>query len=50
MENEAQLGWLIDHIYRSRQKPEELVDIGEIDGEGPVEGLRLELGDIWLGV
>ena len=56
VENGARLGWLIDadrrtiHIYRPEREPEELVDMDQIVGEGPVEGFVLELGDIWRGL
>jgi Uma2 family endonuclease len=53
MENGAALGWLIDpdtrtlYIYRPGQDAEELVNVDHVAGEGPVEGFRLELADIW---
>lgn len=56
MENGASLGWLIDadkrrvYVYRPGQDTEELVGVDHIDGEGPVEGFRLELADIWEGL
>jgi Uma2 family endonuclease len=56
MENGAALGWLIDpdirtvYIYRPGQEAEELVGVDHVSGEGPVDGFRLELGDIWQGV
>jgi Uma2 family endonuclease len=56
MENGASLGWLIDadsrtvYIYRPGQDPEEFVGVDHVTGEGPVEGFRLELADIWQGV
>jgi len=56
IDNGAQLGWLIDadhrtvYIYRRAQKPEELVEVGHVVGEGPVEGFRLELNEIWQGL
>jgi Uma2 family endonuclease len=56
MENGASLGWLIDpdartvHIYRPGQDAEELVNVDHVAGEGPVEGFRLELADIWEGL
>jgi Uma2 family endonuclease len=56
MENGASLGWLIDsdnrtvYIYRPGQDPEELVNVDHFTGEGPVEGFRLELSDIWEGL
>jgi Uma2 family endonuclease len=56
MENGASLGWLIDadnrtvYIYRPGQEPEELANVDHVAGEGPVEGFRLELADIWQGL
>jgi Uma2 family endonuclease len=56
MENGAALGWLIDpdtrtvYIYRPGQDAEELVNVDHVAGEGPVEGFRLELADIWRGL
>ena len=56
MENGAALGWLIDadrrtiYIYRPAHAPQELVDADHVVGEGPVEGFRLELADIWQGL
>jgi Uma2 family endonuclease len=53
MDNGVVLGWLIDadhrtiHVYRPGREPELLVDVDRIDGEGPVEGFRLELSRIW---
>lgn len=53
IENGASLGWLIDadrrtvYVYRPGKEPEELAGMDRIDGEGPVAGFRLELGDIW---
>jgi len=53
IDNGATLGWLIDadrrtvYVYRPGREPEKLVDIDHIDGEGPVDGFRLELTDIW---
>jgi Uma2 family endonuclease len=53
IENGAALGWLIDpdrrtiHVYRPGTEPELLVGVDHIDGEGPVEGFRLELEYIW---
>jgi Uma2 family endonuclease len=56
MENGASLGWLIDpdkrtvYIYRPGLEVEELADADHVVGEGPVEGFRLELADIWEGL
>jgi Uma2 family endonuclease len=56
MENGAALGWLIDadrrtvYVYRPAHPPQELVDADHVVGEGPVEGFRLELADIWQGL
>lgn len=55
MENGAELGWLIDTdrrtvmIYRQGCQPERLVNPDAVDGEGPIEGFRLELPEIWAG-
>jgi Uma2 family endonuclease len=49
MRNGAQLGWLIDadrrivHLYRPGRQVEELRGASMIEGEGPVEGFRLDL-------
>jgi Uma2 family endonuclease len=51
--NGAALGWLIDadrrtvYVFRPGKEPEELVDLDHIDGEGPVQGFRLELSAVW---
>ena len=56
IDNGAALGWLIDadrrtvYVYRPAREPEELVNIDHVNGEGIVEGFRLELGDIWQGL
>jgi Uma2 family endonuclease len=56
MANGAALGWLIDadrqtvYIYRPQREPVELTSIDHVDGEGPVDGFRLELNDIWAGL
>jgi Uma2 family endonuclease len=56
MENGAGLGWLIHpdtrtvYIFRPGQEPEALVDVDHVEGEGPVEGFRLDLTDIWKGL
>jgi len=56
MSNGARLGWLIDadprtmYIYRPGQQTEELKEIDYVLGEGPVEGFRLELTEIWRGL
>jgi len=53
IDNGAALGWLIHtkrrtvYIYRPGREPEELVDVDHVDGEGPVDGFRLELARIW---
>jgi len=54
--NGAALGWLIDadkrtvYLYRPGRDPERLVNVDHVDGEGPVEGFRLDLTDIWQGL
>ena len=56
MNNGSRLGWLIDadrrtmYIYRPGQQTEELKEIDYVLGEGPVEGFRLELTEIWRGL
>ena len=56
IENGAALGWLIDadqrtvYIFRPGKDPERLKDVDHVDGEGPVEGFRLELSAIWQGL
>ena len=53
IDNGAALCWLIDadrrtvYIFRPGKEPEQLVGLDHVDGEGPVEGFRLELSDIW---
>jgi Uma2 family endonuclease len=56
IENGAALGWLIDadhqtvYIYRPGREPERLTGADHVDGEGPVEGFRLDLTGIWQGL
>jgi Uma2 family endonuclease len=56
MRNGAQLAWLIDadhgvvSIYRPGKPVEELRGADAIDGEGPVEGFRLDLEPVWQGL
>ena len=56
LENGAVLGWLIDpdhrtvYVYRPGQEPDALVNVDHVIGEGPVEGFRLDLADIWEGL
>jgi Uma2 family endonuclease len=56
IENGAALGWLLDadrrtvYVYRPGQEPDRLADIDHVAGEPPVEGFRLDLGDIWRGL
>ena len=51
--NGVDLGWLIDPrtqtvtVYRPQQEPEARQGITSIAGEGPVEGLVLDLSPIW---
>jgi Uma2 family endonuclease len=53
MSRGAQLGWLIDPmrklamIYRPGQEPETLLKPEFLQGEGPLEGFRLEMKDFW---
>ncbi len=52
-DNGAALGWLIDadrrtvYVYRPGAPPEEHVAADHIEGEGPVDGFRLDLNRIW---
>jgi Uma2 family endonuclease len=54
--NGVPLAWLIDgetksvFIYRPGVAVEERRNITELDGEAPVKGFRLDLGDIWEGL
>ena len=56
IDNGVALGWLIDadqgtvYVYRPGKDPERLVGVDHVDGEGPVEGFRLDLTDIWQGL
>ncbi|MBI3470930.1 MAG: Uma2 family endonuclease [Candidatus Solibacter usitatus] len=53
MADGARIGWLIDadnraaYIYRQGQDPERLVAPERLSGEGLVQGLVLELAEIW---
>jgi Uma2 family endonuclease len=53
MENGVLLGWLLDaddrtaYIYRPGREPEQLAGPDRLAGEGPVEGLGLDLKEIW---
>lgn len=55
IENGADLGWLIDPdrrtvtVYRPGHVPEKLVNPDAIVGEGPTEGFRLDLVEVWDG-
>ena len=54
--NGVQLGWLIDgdtksiFIYRPGAEVEERQGVSHLDGEGPVNGFRLDLTHIWEGL
>jgi len=54
--NGVELGWLIDgdarwvYVYRGSSEPRIVANAGSIAGEGPVEGLVLQLGEIWEGL
>ena len=54
--NGVKLAWLIDgdtksiFIYRPKAPVEECRGVTQIDGEGPVEGFRLDLTKIWEGL
>ena len=49
----VELGWLIDPrtqtvtVYRPQQEPETRQGIMNMAGEGPVEGLLMDLSPIW---
>jgi len=49
----AQLGWLIDPkrklamIYRPGQEPETLLRPEFLEGDGPIQGFRLEMRELW---
>ena len=51
--NGAELGWLIDpetrtvEVYRPNREPELMRGIDSVAGEGPVEGLVLDLRTVW---
>ncbi len=51
--NGVQLGWLFDprrrqvHVYRPEQEPEVLDDPKSLSGEDVMEGLVVDLSDIW---
>jgi Uma2 family endonuclease len=53
MERGAQLGWLIDPrrklamIYRPDQEPETLLRPEFLEGDGPIQGFRLEMREFW---
>ena len=53
MSRGAQLGWLIDPkrklamVYRPGQEPETLLKPEFLDGEGPIQGFRLEMVEFW---
>jgi Uma2 family endonuclease len=53
VDNGASLAWLVDpepravEIYRPGREPETLIDIETVAGEGPVEGLVLDLRPVW---
>jgi Uma2 family endonuclease len=54
--NGVELGWLIDgdarrvYVNRGNSEPRIVADAESIAGEGPVEGLVLQLGEIWEGL
>jgi Uma2 family endonuclease len=53
MSRGAQLGWLIDPrrklamIYRTGHEPETLLQPEFLDGDGPIHGFRLQMGEFW---
>ena len=54
--NGVELGWLIDadtrcvHVDWRSSEPRVIRDADSIDGEGPVQGFVLPLGEIWAGL
>ena len=54
--NGAKLGWLIDadaqavYVYRPNRPARTRRGITELAGEGPVEGFKLQLAEIWRGL
>jgi len=56
MANGVILGWLLDgdnqtvYIYRQGQAMELLRGLTELFGEGPLEGFRINLADLWAGL
>jgi Uma2 family endonuclease len=56
VENGVDVAWLIDpdnrvvHVYRPGQAPRLLREPEKIEGEGPVEGLTVDLKDVWQGL
>jgi Uma2 family endonuclease len=53
IDNGASLGWMLDPehrtvwIYRPEQEPEQIKNPLFVDGEGPVEGFRLDVAVAW---
>jgi Uma2 family endonuclease len=53
MSRGAELGWLIDPkrkqamIYRPGREPETLFQPEVLEGEGPIQGFRLEMAEFW---
>ena len=53
MSRGAQLAWLIDPprklamIYRPGREPETLLSPAFMEGEGPIQGFRLEMAEFW---
>jgi Uma2 family endonuclease len=53
MERGAELGWLIDPkrklamIYRPEQEPVTMLRPDFLEGEGPIQGFRLEMREFW---
>ncbi|HKD07952.1 MAG TPA: Uma2 family endonuclease [Bryobacteraceae bacterium] len=56
IENGVDVAWLIDpdnrvvHVYRSGQEPPIFHEPDQIEGEGPVEGLAVDLKNVWQGL
>ena len=54
--NGVKLGWLIDadartvYVYRPNRPPRTRRGITELAGEGPMDGFKLDLREIWRGI
>ena len=54
--NGVEIGWLIDadnrtvHVYCAGQEPRQLREPEQIEGEGPIKGLVVNLKNVWQGL